>query len=92
MVARPRIHDIDPESETGELLNSAQNQPIVLRRDGVQFLLSRNSESTVPQVDPEEAREALERAFGGFKNFDYRGFIAEMRLQRGQGEDEDVTE
>lgn len=92
MVARPRILDIDPESETGELLNSAQSQPIVLRRDGVQFLLSLDSEPASPQVDPEEARGALDSAFGGLKNFDYRGFIAEMRLQRGQGDDEDVPQ
>jgi len=65
---------------------SAENQPVVVERDGETFRLEKQDPDDIwNNYDPEKVRAALKASIGMFAGTDTEAFLKEMHEQREQG-------
>jgi hypothetical protein len=64
MAREPLTITIDPDSELGRALDTRDNSPIILIRDGTRFRVTRDPEDPWANYDPEKVREGLRKVAG----------------------------
>lgn len=62
MLREPRTINVDPDSELGQLLDEASKTPLILKKNGVRYLLNREDENR--PISNEEYQRILEEAIG----------------------------
>jgi hypothetical protein len=75
---------VEPDSEIGRLLKQADEQPLLVQKNGVRYRVSREVDDPFANYDPERALEALRKSAGALKGVDIEKLKAELREQRGQ--------
>jgi hypothetical protein len=78
---------LTPEIDIIELLNAADEGPVVLERNGKRYRLARQDmkEDFWAGYDPEKARAALESTVGSWSDIDADKLIAELYEARELG-------
>ncbi len=86
MAERKVIH-IEPDSETGKLLQLVENEPVSLESKGVRYRIEREQvgkEDIFANYDPAKALEGLRKGIGMFEGMDIEEFMREIKAQREQ--------
>ena len=85
MVAEPKVIPVDPDSDLAKLVDQAENESVVLERNGRRFRIVREDAfDPFANYDPERVLAAFEHAAGVFDGMDVEWLKAELRAQRGQ--------
>ena len=87
MVAPSKLVKITPESTADDLLDDADQEPVVVERNGVRYQLSREKDdSDIPtDFDPERSFEVIEEVAGTWSSYDTEKIIADLYEAREQG-------
>jgi hypothetical protein len=63
MLREPKMITVGPDSELAHLLDQATDRPILLEKDGIRYLLSREENSRPPMSD-EDYQRVLDETIG----------------------------
>lgn len=95
MVATVRVRDVEPGSELDRLLMEADEQPVLLVRDGRRYRLSREPPPRIPPADdpwaaydPERLMAGIERGAGRISETEAEEMIANIYRWREEGSQE----
>ncbi|MHB8647839.1 MAG: hypothetical protein ACYDAR_18820 [Thermomicrobiales bacterium] len=84
MLREPETIHVDPESELSDLLDRAADRPVVLEKNGIRFLLSRE-ENSWPQMSEEEYQRILDETIGTLSKEEAEQMLATMYRAREEG-------
>ena len=79
---------VTDDDDLKTLLDRANEEPLVLERDGVRYVLNR--EDVMVYYDPEAVREAMRSAAGKLKGVTAEEMLEEFYRSRGRKVDVDV--
>ena len=86
MAGRAKAIKVNPDSELFRLLEAADDDPVLLDKDGVLYRLTRESEGlTLPRTDPALVNETLDETAGSWSDLDTDQLIADLFEARAQG-------
>jgi hypothetical protein len=75
---------IDPDSELGRALAEVDDAPIVLKRGGARFRVTRDADELWAEYDPQRVRRALRQSAGALAGVDVAALKRKLREQRSQ--------
>ena len=76
---------IDPDSELGRALDEATEAPVVLEKNGVRYLVSRENSGTRPDISEEQYQKILDETLGSWSDIDADALIADIYRWREEG-------
>lgn len=83
-MAEQKIIHIEPDSETGRLLELVTSEPISVELKGKRFKIEREKTDLFEDYDPIAAREGLRSLVGLFSGMDVDEFMRDIKEQREQ--------
>jgi hypothetical protein len=84
MTAALKTITVEPDSEVAQVLEHANEAPILIETRGARFRVVREGDDPFANYDPERARAAAHRAFGSLKGINIEEFLAELKEERAQ--------
>ncbi len=84
MLREPKTIAVDPDSELAHLLDQATERPILLEKNGVRFLLSRE-ENSWPEMSDEEYQRVLDETIGMLPEEEAEQMLAAIYRAREEG-------
>ncbi len=84
MVREANIIHVEPDSELGRLLDQVDGTPLLLEKDGVHYILSREDEAR-PAMSDAEYQRILDETIGSWSDVDAEALIDYIYRGREEG-------
>ncbi len=84
MLREPKTINVEPDSELGHLLDEASGSPLILEKNGVRYLLSREEEHW-PEMSEEEYQRVLDATIGTLSEEEAERMLTAIYRAREEG-------